>query len=206
VHPRLAALPQHFEFTGILSKDVPAFLVHHECPNTAIHTRAVVDTTLELSARFNLDTHQAEAAAWLHDISAVFPNEQRLAVSQQLGLEILPEEEQVPLLLHQKISAVIAREIFGLNQQSVLDTIGCHTTLKANPSPLELVVFCADKLAWDQKGIPSYKAEMEAALDQSLEAAAWVYQDYLWHSGKLKIVHPWMHSSYLELKAKYDLL
>ena len=206
MHPLLADLTQYLDPTGILEKDVPAFLIHHECPNTAAHTRAVVKAARELSIRFNLDSRQAETAAWLHDISAVFPNDQRLEISRQLGIDIFPEEEQVPLLLHQKISAVIAKELFAVTEQPVLDAIGCHTTLKAEPFPLELVVFVADKLAWDQRGFPPYKAEMEAALDQSLEATAWVYQNYLWHSDKLKIIHPWMRDSYLELKARHDLL
>ena len=60
-------------------------------------------------------------------------------------------------------------------------------------------------MADDQRGIPPFKTEMEAALDRSLEAAAWVYLDYMWHSGKMKIVHPWMRQSHTELKAKFAL-
>ncbi len=69
-----------------------------------------------------------------------------------------------------------------------------------------MLVFAADKLAWDQKGVPPYQAEMQAALAASLEAAVWVYQRYLWHSGKARVIHPWMQASYLELKAKYEFV
>jgi HD superfamily phosphohydrolase YqeK len=68
---------------------------------------------------------------------------------------------------------------------------------------MDLLLFAADKLSWDQKGIPPYAAAMETALSRSLEEAAWVYQDYLWHSGKLKIIHPWMRASYQELQTKF---
>ena len=206
MHPVLESLITGFSFGENLKEDVPAFLNFHDCPNTAVHTRSVVEQTQLLAARFELDSDSGETAAWLHDISAVIPNEERLEISQQLGLEVLPQEAQLPLLLHQKISAVIAEEIFGIRSAGILDAIRCHTTLKPNPTLLEMLVFAADKLAWDQKGIPPYLPEMESALDHSLEASVWVYQRYLWTSGKAKVIHPWMQGSYLELKAKYEFM
>lgn len=206
MHPILAPLLENFILSGRLPQDAVDFLLHHECPKTAIHTRSVAETAVQLAARFGLDPAPAETAAWLHDISAVFPNRQRLSVSQQLDIDILQEEAQVPLLLHQKISVVIARQVFSITDPSILSAIGCHTTLKANPTQLEMLLFAADKLAWDKKGIPPYQQAMVAALDRSLEAAVWAYQDYLWHSGKLKVIHPWMQTSYLELKAKHDFM
>ncbi|MBN2045524.1 MAG: bis(5'-nucleosyl)-tetraphosphatase (symmetrical) YqeK [Anaerolineales bacterium] len=195
-----------FSLCGNLPQDTFEFLKHHDCPITAAHSTEVAFTAQQLAERFDIDCQQAEAAAWLHDISAVFPNWQRAAVSSQLGIEILPEEELVPLLLHQKISAVMAAEMFGVTDSKVLAAIRCHTTLRADPSDLDLLVFAADKLAWDQRGTPPYQHEMEAALDNSLEAAVWVYQRYLWYSGKIKMIHPWMRDSYEELKVRYEML
>ena len=206
MHPLLIALTENFAFSGRLPVDVPDFLIFHKRPQTAMHTRSVVEMTRSLAARFGLDASAGETAAWLHDISAVYPNERRLEVSQQLGLEVLPQEEQVPLLLHQKISTVIARDVFGILDPTVLGAIECHTTLKQASTTTEMLVFVADKLAWDQKGAPPYQHDMETALSKSLEAAAWVYQRYLWHSGKAKVIHPWMQDSYLELKAKYEIM
>jgi len=168
MHPVLKSLISGFSFSGNLREDVPAFLIFHACPKTAAHSRSVVEKARQLAARFELDAARAEAAAWLHDISAVFPNDKRLEISEQLGLEILPQEAQVPLLLHQKISAVMAEKIFGIhNTTGILDAIRCHTTLKSNPTTLEMLVFASDKLAWDQKGVPPYQAEMQAALATS---------------------------------------
>jgi HD superfamily phosphohydrolase YqeK len=67
-----------------------------------------------------------------------------------------------------------------------------------------MVLFVADKLGWDQKGPPPYKHTLERALETSLEEAAWAYQYYLWHSGKIKIPHPWMQASYIELSEKLE--
>jgi predicted HD superfamily hydrolase involved in NAD metabolism len=200
MHPLLAELLEDFSFSGDLPQDAFNFLTHHQCPNTAVHSRSVAQTAVNLAARFGVDRQKVETAGWLHDISAVYPNPQRVRVSQQLGLEILPEERQVPLLLHQKISAVIAADLFSIREEGVLQAIRCHTTLKANSSQLDLVLFVADKLAWDQRGEPPFKSAVESALDISLEAAAWAYLDFLMNSGKIQIAHPWMLEACLQLK------
>jgi predicted HD superfamily hydrolase involved in NAD metabolism len=200
VHPLLPELLEDFSFSGNLPQDAYNFLIHHNCPNTAAHSHSVAETAVQLADRFDIDRQKAETAGWLHDISAVYPNLQRVRVSEQLGLEILPEEREVPLLLHQKISAVIAAELFGIRDKGVLQAIRCHTTLKAKPRQLDLVLFVADKLAWDQRGEPPFKSAMESALEASLEAAAWAYLDFLMNSGKIQIAHPWMLEACQELK------
>ena len=133
----------------------------------------------------------------------MIPNDQRLEAAQELGLDILPEEADVPLLLHQKLSAEMAEQIFNINDQEVLSAIRCHTTLQANPAQLDTLLFVADKLAWDQRGTPPFLGDMQAGLEESLELAAFRYQEYLLNSGKIIIPHPWMLASYQELSEKF---
>lgn len=201
MHPLLDELIQDLTFSGDLSKDVAAFLIHHGHPNTAAHCRQVAAKAQQLAQRFDVDVHAAQQAGWLHDVSAVFPVADRIEAARAFGLEVLPEEEAVPLIVHQKLSVVLAREIFGVKDQGVLSAVGCHTTLKAGASLLDKVVFLADKLAWDQKGNPPFTAQVTAALQTSLDAAALAYQQYLLDSGKIKVAHPWMRASYQELSA-----
>jgi HD superfamily phosphohydrolase YqeK len=68
---------------------------------------------------------------------------------------------------------------------------------------LDSVLFVADKLAWDQKGMPPYLADLQAALERSLDEAAYCYQHYLLHSRRIIIPHPWMQASYQELSEKF---
>lgn len=201
--PFLTNLTENFQFSGSLPQDAAAFLIHHGYPKTAAHSRQVAETAAQLAQRFGLDPQRAAQAGWMHDISAVYPNKARLEAARALGLDILPEEVTVPLLLHQKISAVIAKELFNLQDEQVLEAVRCHTTLKPQPGEIDLVLFVADKLAWDKPGSPPYSDALNDALTRSLEESAWVYQQYLWQSKKIKIVHPWMHASYLELTQKF---
>jgi HD superfamily phosphohydrolase YqeK len=145
----------------------------------------------------------AEVAGWLHDISAIVPREQRLPVAETVGVEVLAEERVAPVLVHQKLSAVMAQEVFAVVDGSVLSAIECHTTLKANSSALDKIVFVADKMAWDQPGNPPYLAAMAAAVERSLDLAAYCYLDHLWQRREtLPAMHPWALQAYRQLSAK----
>lgn len=197
--PLLAALAEGWTPTGDLRRDAPAFLHHHALPHTAIHVAAVAAEARRLALRCGLDTDAAETAGWLHDISAPIPNGERVAAARTLGVEVLPDEAAFPMILHQKLSAVLGRDLFGVRDAATLSAIGCHTTLKAGASPLDVLVFVADKIAWDQPGTPPYLAALVAALDVSLGAAASVYLNHLWERrASLGTVHPWFLAAYKE--------
>lgn len=91
----------------------------------------------------------------------------------------------------------LAEELFGVSDAAVLSAIGCHTTLKPGASRLDMALFVADKLAWDQPGAPPYREAVLKGLDASLEAGAYAYIGYLLDNrSALKVVHPWMEAAY----------
>lgn len=188
-------------WTGNLQADAASLLIHNACTNTADHCDAVAAQAKQLAERFGADPNRAQAAGWLHDVSAVIPTSQRFAVARQWKLEILPAEETAPILLHQRLSVVIAQDLFGIVDDQVLSAIGCHTTLKAHASLLDKVVFIADKIAWDQPGRPPYERELAKAAIHSLDKAVFCYLQYLWQQReKLAAVHPWLVDAYRELE------
>jgi len=200
MRPLLAKLANGLSWTEDLRVDVSLLLVHHHYTNTAQHCAAVAAQAARLAEQFGADPKRAQAAGWLHDVSAVIPAPQRLAVARQWGLDVLPAEEKAPMLLHQKLSAVIAQDLFGVQDEGVLSAICCHTTLKAQASLLDKIVFVADKVAWDQPGEPPYQHELTQALVYSLDRAAFCYLNHLWQQREsLAAIHPWLVSAYQEL-------
>lgn len=178
--------------TDRIREDMIALLCRSGQQQTAEHCLRVGDEARRLALRFDVDVQAAECAGWLHDISAVYPPERRSEISRQVGVQVLPEEDVAPMILHQKLSAAMARQIFGVGHQGVLSAIRCHTTLKADAATLDKVVFVADKIAWDQPSTPPYIEEMLCALDRSLDDGVRHYLDYLWQRrGALLVVHPW---------------
>lgn len=167
------------------------FLQHNGFPGTATHSQQVATEAARLAIMFDVDADAARVAGWLHDVSAVFPAAQRARVAEQLDVAVLPAERAFPMIVHQKLSVVLARDLFGIRRDAILSAIGCHTTLKASASALDTVVFVADKIAWDQAGEPPYLADIMAALDESIYHAALVYLDDLWRRrAELRLWHP----------------
>ncbi len=193
MHSQFAELCEGFEFGGRVADDAPAFLQAHGQALTAQHVADVAAAACQLALRFGIDPAPAETGGWLHDISAVLPSSGYIDLMHALGLPVLPAEALYPRILHQRLSAELARDLFNIQDDDLLNAIRHHTTLRAGASPLEMAVFVADKLAWDQPYAQPFLAELNAGLDISLPAGALAYLDYLWSTREsLRCVHPWM--------------
>ncbi len=197
MHPIFLDLTAGISLCGDPARDVPFFLVQHGCTRAAAHCARVSGLAFRLARRFGLDPQAAAVGGWLHDISAVFPDASRIETARLLGLEVLPAEEAHPKLVHQKLSAAMAEQIFGITDAAVLSAVGCHTTLKPGSSALDQVVFVADKIGWDEPGRPPYDVEIRAALDVSLVEACRAYLDYIHRT--LPVLHPWAQAAWEEL-------
>jgi len=186
--------------SGDLRNDIVQFLRINGCPKTAEHSIRVGNEARKIAEQFHVAISSAEIAGYLHDISAVFANDVRIQVSRALGIEVLPEEETFPMIIHQKISREMARDLFQIHDQEILNAVGCHTTLRKNATTLDKVLFVADKIEWDQTGSPPYLEQIVQQLDQSLDHAAFKYIDYLWRQREnLRVVHPWLRDAYYDL-------
>jgi predicted HD superfamily hydrolase involved in NAD metabolism len=177
--------------------DVGAFLCGNSKPGTLAHVERVAAEAARLARRFGVSQAAAEQAGLLHDASAVISPARYVEMARLAGLIVFPEEEAYPMLLHQRLSALVASEVFHVVDESVLSAVSCHTTLRAGAARLDLVVFVADKLAWDRPGSPPYREELQAALEQSLEKAAGVYLVYL-REHATGPLHPWARAALAE--------
>lgn len=199
-------LVEDFILTNDIEKDSYNFLLKHNRLVIAEHSLRVANRAKLIAKQYGFDEDLAYEAGLLHDIGGVFANEERIEIAKILGLSILPEEEMFPLILHQKISEVMAKEIFNVYSYDVLSAIGCHTTLKQKASFFDMILFVADKIEWDQKGMPPYLKEIEETLDISIELAAFTYLKYQWNNKeKLKVIHPWLLAAYKDLEERLKI-
>lgn len=190
-----------FTPTEKIENDIKAFLLKYNKELTYKHSIRVANEARKIAIKYHENGEKAAIAAYLHDISAIFPNEERIAVAEQFRIEILQEEREFPMIIHQKLSRIIAKEIFRVEDEEILNAINCHTTLRKHATKMDLVLFVADKIEWDHNGTPPYLVEVKKGLEKSLEHAAFVYISYLWDRKKtLKVVHPWLEEAYWQLK------
>lgn len=171
---------------------VRALLCDNGRPKTWLHVQAVADKCVEIGRMYRIDPESCRSAGLLHDISAVIPAADMLAHAESQGWEIDPAERAHPFLLHQRISEEVAQGRFGIADEAVLAAIRCHTTLRAAPSPCDMALFLADKLAWDQPGEPPFRQVVEEGLSDSLEQASLNYIDYALSHGMILRPHQWL--------------
>ncbi len=183
----------------VLKNEIKQYLVSKNCEKTYYHCMEVGEYAYQLGEKYLTSPEKVSIAGYLHDISAVYPNNQRINVAQKYGIELNEAEMAFPMIIHQKISKSIAKMDFGIEDNEILSAIECHTTLKKNYSDIDLVLFVADKIKWDQEGKAPYLDGLLQALNCSLENAAYFYIDYILKHD-IKVVHPWLWDAYNQLK------
>ena len=189
--------------TDDLFQDIEKTLIHNKKENVLNHSKGVYEKGKELSIKFDNNIHKIKVASYLHDISCIIPNENKIEYSNLFNMEILEEEQLFPLLLHQKLSKEIAQRIYKIDDSEILNSISCHTTLKANPTKLDMILFISDKISWDQENFPPYFEYVEKSLINSLEEGINTYLNYIVENKekmKIKKLHPWFLSAYESFK------
>ena len=139
-------------------------------------------------------------AALLHDISAILSPDDMYKYAKELGYQIDPSEEKYHFLLHQRISKEIAYDYFHIEDEDILSAIECHTTLKKEMNDYDKIIFLADKLAWDQGGIPPYYQQLKNAINISLDKGCYWFISYQFETHQLLMPHTWLLEAYEKLK------
>lgn len=160
---------------GELREHVKMYLESFQCQDIYEHTLKVVDQVKNLHRQFDFDLDKCIISAYLHDLGRIVPKEEMTQFCQSFGYSPLKGEIQAPDLLHQVASKIIANEIFGVQDREVLEAVACHTTLKRNPNQIEMVLFLADKLSWDENQFSYLKSNINKGLEDSMEEGIFQY-------------------------------
>jgi predicted HD superfamily hydrolase involved in NAD metabolism len=133
------------------------------------HVLRVARFAERLARAHALDTEAARTAALLHDLARLYSEERLLRESAERGLAIDDFERAHPVVLHARLGAELARERFGVEDESVLSAIRKHTLADAVMSPLDAVVYLADGLEPGRE-FPE-RAELAVLAERDLDAA-----------------------------------
>ena len=186
--------------TGNIEVDVKNFLLQNNKPKTLKHVISVADTNNEIAEKYDLDKNICLISSYLHDISVVIHPDDMLKYMIENNLFIDESERKYPFILHQRISKILAKNFFNINNETILSAIECHTTLKQNPSKYDMALFIADKLSWDQEGTPPFYDIVNKNLSSSLEEACLSYINYIIDNNMILYPHSWITAGkkYLE--------
>ncbi len=191
------------ERTGEPCQDVERFLAPRR-PETWRHTLAVAERALALAPRFSLDPEAVRLAAYSHDLAAVVPRPNLVATAEAWGVSLTAEDRAIPQVLHGPLAAAVIEARLSVRDIAILDAVRYHTTLRSHATPLDLLLFVADKIAFDPTTPRlDYLAAMQSGLERSLEGAAWAYLDFVvGHVAELGWrLHPNLVAAHAHLRA-----
>ncbi|MGB7440966.1 MAG: bis(5'-nucleosyl)-tetraphosphatase (symmetrical) YqeK [Coleofasciculaceae cyanobacterium] len=125
---------------------VLTWLADNVPPSRLKHILGVEQMSFELAVQHELDAQKASQAGLLHDLAKYFKPDKLLQIAKEKGIEVDPVCEAAPHLLHADISAIVAKEQFGVTDQEILAAIALHTLGCPGMSKLSCLVFLADTL------------------------------------------------------------
>ncbi|MFR1324090.1 MAG: bis(5'-nucleosyl)-tetraphosphatase (symmetrical) YqeK [Ezakiella massiliensis] len=134
------------------------------------HSIRVMETAVELARIHGVDEEKAQMAGILHDSGKWKSREKTLQKVQDWGI-ILSEEERAEYnLVHGALSTYIAKNIFGIEDEDVLNAIKNHITGRPAMSDLEKIVYIADMIepARNYEFIDDFRAMAKVDLDRAM--------------------------------------
>jgi predicted HD superfamily hydrolase involved in NAD metabolism len=141
------------------------------------HILGVEQMSAELAKHYHLDVEKAAQAGLMHDLAKCFKPNLLLQMTREEGIEVDPVCETTPHLLHADVSAIVARDKFGIQDEAVLKAIALHTLGRPGMSDLSCVVFIADTLEPSRGNTLELEA-LRKVSRQNLYKAVWLTCDY----------------------------
>ncbi|WP_341731988.1 bis(5'-nucleosyl)-tetraphosphatase (symmetrical) YqeK [Microcoleus sp. EPA2] len=141
------------------------------------HILGVEQSSGDLARLYGLDEAKARVAGLLHDLAKYFKPQLLLEIAKAEGLELDSVLIAHPHLLHADVSAIVARDEFGVVDREILDAIANHTLGRPNMSQLSCTLFVADTIEPSRGNTPELEALRSKSV-QNLYAAVWQASDY----------------------------
>ncbi|MCM1159297.1 MAG: bis(5'-nucleosyl)-tetraphosphatase (symmetrical) YqeK [Bacteroidales bacterium] len=135
------------------------------------HSLGVEYTAGNMAYIHGVDIEQALIAGLLHDCAKYVSNDKKIAKCEKRKIPISPCEYKNPELLHAKLSAVYAKEKYGVTDKEILSAITWHTTGKPAMTTLEKIIYIADFIEPNRAVLPEMdiiRKEAYMDLDQCL--------------------------------------
>ena len=139
------------------------------------HSISVSETAVALAVQYGEDVEKAKIAGLAHDCVKNMENEELIKVAMDHEIQLNEIYLHNPSILHGLVGSIVAREIMGIQDEDILNSICYHTTGRKNMSSLEKIIYIADYIEplRQFKGVEELrnlsKVDLDAAVILSLE-------------------------------------
>jgi predicted HD superfamily hydrolase involved in NAD metabolism len=108
------------------------------------HSLGVRDSAVALAQKYKVDEEKARLAGLIHDCAKNLKDEEILNLFREQDLEISEICFKAPQIMHGLAGAIIAKNIFKVIDEEILNAITYHTTGRKNMTVLEKIIYLAD--------------------------------------------------------------
>lgn len=138
-------------------------------PKRYEHSIRVSEEAVKLAKKYGADSQKAEIAGILHDIMKDTDYDDQLKIIKEFGIILNNVEKFSKKLWHAISGSLYIKNILGIQDDDIINSVRYHTTSRPNMSTLEKVIFIADFTSSDRdyNGVE----EMRIAASKSLEVA-----------------------------------
>lgn len=161
--------------TKISISDTEKYLKDVLPENRYEHTLRVGLLAKDLAKQYNIDPEKAYLTGILHDVAK--KREDELLKKYDIS-SFIPDEdlEKYFPILHSALGAMEAKEVFGIQDQEMLDAICYHTTGRPKMGTLEKIVYIADSCEPNRKG--DFVSEIREIAFENLDLAVLKLMDF----------------------------
>ena len=170
----------------------------HLDQNRYEHTLGVMYTAGALAMRYGADLEDTMIAGLLHDCAKCIPSAQKIELCKKYNLNISEAEQKNPGLLHAKLGAYLAKEIYQIENTEILDAISCHTTGRPHMTLLDKIIYIADYIEPGRCEAPDLQEIRRLAftdIDECLYTILHASLEYL--KSKSEVIDPLTEQTYL---------
>ena len=157
------------------------------------HVKRVAKCAVELAKIYGVPVEKVETSAWLHDVAKFFNLSVMVDLTRGKYPEVADKMSQSTAVLHGFAGAEFVRqnyELFGIDDEEILDGIKYHTIGCENMSTLAKIIYLADaieeKRSWE--GVEKARELAKTDLDEAIKFEIEEKLKYL--LAKDSIIHP----------------
>ncbi len=118
------------------------------------HSLGVEEVACDLALIHGYNMEKASVAGILHDCAKNMTDQQLVMECEKNHIPISDIERKCGFLLHGKVGAILANEMFGIEDKEILDAITYHTTGRPGMTLLEKIIFTADYIEPYRRPLP----------------------------------------------------
>jgi nicotinate-nucleotide adenylyltransferase len=142
------------------------------------HIERVEEEAVRLAALHGVEEERARLAALGHDLVRHKDGSTLLRLAEEYGLKPDEVEREAPILVHGPVAAAKLLHDYGVEDADLVLAVDGHTTARTGMSPLENVLFVADKVEPHKLAREPALEEVKARAEVDLDAAVLRYLEF----------------------------